>query len=104
MNPLFASAQAETVPSAAQFAVTLDLAALAGIGKDETVKVQALSNRTLELFDRTLAMVDAAALPYHADDQSREGFIPEEEGLRARFKFAEALGSYATLNSLLDRY
>ena len=104
MNPSFASAQVDSAPSPAQFAVTLDLAALAGIGKDDTVKVQALSNRTLELFDRTLAMVDAAALPYDSHDQSREGFIPEEEGLRARFKFAEAIGSYATLNSLLDRY
>lgn len=89
--------------------ITLDLAALAGVGREDEVRVQGLHNRTLEIFERTLELVGGDAPAERAprpEPEDRPGvrFIPQEKELRARFVFAEALGSYATLNSLLDRY
>lgn len=92
--------------------ITLDLAALAGVGREDRVRVQGLRNRTMEIFERTLELIGQDA-PEETARSRTEGqgagaaavrFIPQEKDLRARFVFAEALGSYATLNSLLDRY
>ena len=86
--------------------ITLDLVDLAGIGRDDKVEVQGLINRTIDLFDRTLELVETSGANPDELDQSRPAlrFVPQEEDLRSRFKFAEALGSYSTLNSLLDCY
>ena len=92
------------------FDLTLDLAALAGVGHGEQVKVEALANRTLELFERTLRLLnpDAEEAAEAAGPQARTGhrigFMPEHEDLRERYLFAAALGSYATVNDLLDAY
>lgn len=88
------------------YPATLDLAALAGIGQGDRVVVAGLRNRTLELFESTLGLVDDIDQQRAALRQGKytPAFLPQEEDLRTRFKFAEVLGSYATLNSLLDRY
>lgn len=111
MNAL-ADAAVDDAPVAASedaWTATLDLAALAGIARGEQVRIQGLANRTQDLFERTVALVDDARAGTAAGaacvgGDGRRRFMPQEADLRARFKFAEALGSYATLNSLLDRY
>lgn len=85
---------------------TLDLAALAGIGRGDRVEIDGPRHVTLDLFEKTLQLVsdvDQARARGETTDYAPH-FLPQEEDLRARFKFAEALGSYATLNSLLDHY
>lgn len=91
----------------AELQKTLDLAHLAGVAPADRIRVEPLSNRTLDLFDRTLKIVrdthpddDAAT----ADESVELRFIPQHADLRARFKFAEVLGSYATLNTLVDQF
>ena len=86
--------------------ITLDLAELAGIGRHDKVEVQGLINRTIDLFDHTLDLVESSEANPATLEPPPPGvrFVPQEEDLRSRFKFAEALGSYSTLNSLLDRY
>ena len=85
---------------------TLDLTELAGIGHNDKVRLQNFAHRTYELFDRTLKIIETVEVTPAAHERPAAGmrFIPQEKDLRSRFKFAEALGSYSTLNSLLDRY
>jgi len=85
---------------------TLDLTELAGIGRNDKVRLQNFAHRTYELFDRTLKIIETVEVTPAAHERPAAGmrFIPQEKDLRSRFKFAEALGSYSTLNSLLDRY
>ncbi len=89
------------------YEVTLDLAALAQVARGERVEVEHIGDRTLDLFEKTLqivddqADVDAAAGVCPADPHR---FVPEHGDLRQRFLFAETLGSYSTLHDLLDGY
>ncbi|MEQ8495913.1 MAG: hypothetical protein RLW42_17005 [Gammaproteobacteria bacterium] len=84
----------------------MDLSALAGIAAGEEVRVQQLANATLDLFAQTLDLVseNAREARVHAAEHPSVRFLPQNDDLRARFKFAEVIGSYATLNTLLDRY
>lgn len=87
---------------------TLDLAAFAGIGRDDKIEIRAPTGRAFELFERTLEFIEQNSVA-PGDVTLEKGlpgtdFLPQEEDLRARFKFAQALGSYATLNRLIDRY
>ena len=89
------------------FEVTLDLAALAQVARGERVEVEQIGDRTLDLFEQTLQIVDAqsdvdAATETRPADPER--FVPEHGDLRQRFLFAETLGSYSTLHDLLDGY
>ena len=94
-------------PQQANFEITLDLAVLAQVSRGDRVEVENLADRTLELFQRTLRIVDdqsedsANALP---EPQDPNRFVPEHRDLRQRFLFAETLGSYSTLHDLLDGY
>ena len=94
-------------PQQANFEITLDLAVLAQVSRGDRVEVENLADRTLELFQRTLPIVDdqsedsANALP---EPQDPNRFVPEHRDLRQRFLFAETLGSYSTLHDLLDGY
>lgn len=85
---------------------TVDLAELAGIARGDRVRVQNLANRTLDLFAQTLDLVAEGTREVRDGPAPNPAvrFLPQTEDLRARFKFAEILGSYATLNTLLDRY
>lgn len=95
--------QAEAVAPAER---TINLAAMAGISPGDRVVLQPSPDKTAELFDHTIDLLqrsnrhDVVSGPA----KPRTGFIPQEEDLRSRFKLAEVLGSYATLNTLLDRY
>ena len=90
------------------FEVTVDLAVLAQVNRGDRIEINAQADKTLELFNRTLRVVnDAEAEP----TENRNGklvdanrFIPEHSDLRQRFLFAETLGSYSALHDLLDRY
>ena len=92
------------------FEVTVDLAVLAQVNRGDQIKIDACTDKTLELFNRTLKVVsesenliaDADEPASTARDPNR--FIPEHGDLRQRFLFAETLGSYSTLHDLLDRY
>lgn len=79
---------------------------LTGIGRNDRVEVEGLVNRTIDLFDRTLDLVETSEMSPDKAAQLRPAlrFVPKEKDLASRFKFAEALGSYSTLNNLLDRY
>ena len=108
MNQSTARALPSTAAAAEIVEHTLDLAALAGIGQDDKVEIRAPTSRAVELFQRTLEFIEHNSVA-PGDVTLQRGlpgtdFLPQEEDLRARFKFAQALGSYATLNSLLDRY
>jgi len=87
---------------------TLDLAALAGVDVRDVIEIRGFRHRTIELFEVTQKLVDTADAacgePPLAPSAPSVRYLPQEADLRARFKLAEALGSYATLNSLLDRY
>jgi len=95
----------------AAVARTLDLAALAGVGRRDRVEVAGFHDRTQDLFERTLTLLEAdlreagqsAAADSSASAPARP-FMPEHEDLRSCFLFAEAVGSYATLTELLDAY
>ncbi|MGE0482956.1 MAG: hypothetical protein AB7Q81_02345 [Gammaproteobacteria bacterium] len=82
---------------------TLDLAELAGVRQADRVRVQGLPHQTLDLFEKTVQLLESVGRETVADHPT-VSFIPQQEDLRARFKLAEILGSYATLNTLLDRY
>jgi hypothetical protein len=89
------------------YEVTLDLAVLAQVSRGDRVEVENLADRTLELFKRTLRIVDeqsedVATAPREPQNPNR--FVPEHRDLRQRFLFAETLGSYSTLHDLLDGY
>jgi hypothetical protein len=86
---------------------TLDLAALAQVARGERVEVESISDRTLDLFEKTLQIVDEQSAVDAASDTSTADpnrFVPEHLDLRQRFLFAETLGSYSTLQDLLDGY
>lgn len=90
-------------------ATPIDLALLARINPGERVDVLApASDRTQELFAKTAQLVDEqgqrpaeAAVP--RVPRVRE-YLPEHDDLRARFIFAEAVGSYSALHDLLNGY
>jgi hypothetical protein len=90
-----------------EYEATLDLAVLAQVSRGDRVEVENLADRTLELFQRTLRIVDdqtedvGVHLP---DPRDPNRFVPEHGDLRQRFLFAETLGSYSTLHDLLDGY
>lgn len=89
------------------YEATLDLAALAQVARGERVEVERIGDRTLDLFERTLEIVDteSGAEPLAgAGPADPERFVPEHGDLRQRFLFAETLGSYSTLHDLLDGY
>ncbi len=106
MKPEFAVPEQRADSSGQTHEITLDLAELAGISRSDKVEVQGLVNRTIDLFDHTLDLVQTIESSPDAPESPLAAvrFIPQEKDLRSRFKFAEALGSYSTLNSLLDRY
>lgn len=84
---------------------TLDLAALAQVGRGDRVEVQRVVDRTLAMFERTLELVDANANEAGGNVTSlMRRFIPESEDLRRPFIFAEAVGSYNALNELIHHY
>ena len=90
------------------YAPTINLSELAGIAEGDQIRISGPGNKTQELFETTLDLVGHIA----ASDQQTPAaaknpqvrFIPQMADLRARFKFADVLGSYATLNALLDRF
>ena len=77
------------------------------MSRGDRIEVENLADRTLELFQRTLRIVDE-----QSDDvdtafpppQNPNRFVPEHRDLRQRFLFAETLGSYSALHDLLDGY
>lgn len=96
--------------------MTLDLAAIAGLAPGDQVRIQGINNSTLDLFERTFELLSSgefapgddtippAPLPGGSSAAPEIRYLPQHDDLRARFKFAEVLGSYGTLNSLLDRF
>ena len=106
MNPELAVHRQDRERGNRTLEITLDLADLAGIGRNDKVEVQGLAYRTIDLFERTLDLVEAVEANPDKPDSPHPAvrFVPQEKDLRSRFKFAEALGSYSTLDSLLDRY
>ncbi len=86
---------------------TLDLAVLARVSRGDCIEIEDVADRTLELFQRTLRIVDErdqesdTKFPDPADP---DRFVPEHDDLRKRFLFAETLGSYSALHDLLDGY
>lgn len=92
---------------AADFTETLDLAVLAKVGRNDRVEIECLANRTLDLFNRTLKLVDeqhGSAIPVQTNEHNYARFVPEHGDLRQRFLFAETLGSYSALHDLLDKH
>ncbi|NNM01639.1 MAG: hypothetical protein HKO62_12875, partial [Gammaproteobacteria bacterium] len=86
---------------------TIDLAALAGVNRGDRIRIEAIADRTIELFERTIRVLEAEANESKAAVRTVSNdkrFMPEHEDLRQRFIFAEALGSYATLQDLLDAH
>lgn len=102
---LFADPQVvEAVPES-----TIDLAVLARVNRGERVDVVAIgADQTQELFERTARIVDEEGQRQQVDDAPRVprvlDYLPEHEDLRARFIFAEAIGSYSALHDLLNGY
>ncbi len=86
--------------------ITLDLAALAGAGRGERIRIERAGDRTLELFDETLGLLSAGECGDHNTSPTRtpDRFIPRHRDLRSRFFFAEALGGYDILNDVIDRH
>jgi hypothetical protein len=107
MVSTLALADPRGAPREYKYEATLDLAKLAVAVRGDRIKIEHVADRTLELFNRTLRLVDDCR-----QDRVRPGpdavdagrFVPEHEDLRKRFLFAEALGSYAALHNLLDGY
>ena len=86
---------------------TLDLADLAQVARGEQVRVSGFNDKTVELFDKTLNLLDEALKPEAIEALPQRGdnaFVPQHEDLRSRFLFAEAVGSYSTLCDLLNAY
>jgi len=89
------------------YEATLDLAALAQVARGERVEVERIGDKTLELFEQTLKLVDEQPVVERMPDGQPvdpNRFVPEHSDLRQRFLFAETLGSYSTLHDLLDGY
>lgn len=107
MMQALAISEALEEPVEADVEATLDLAVLAQVSRGDRVEVENIADRTLELFQHTLRIVDdqreeTAGGAVEARDPSR--FVPEHGDLRKRFLFAEAVGSYSALHDLLDGY
>ncbi len=101
-------AQALALQDETGYEATIDLAKLARVNRGDRVKIEQLTDRTLELFERTIRLLDAEtdqqSTPNVNSIPSDRRFVPEHEDLRSRFLFAEALGSYSALQDLLDAY
>ena len=97
-------------PAEPAFDTTLDLAVIARVNRGERVDVVAFdADRTQELFDRTVRLVDEQVQGASGDSPSARAptvlhYVPEHEDLRKRFIFAEAVGSYSALHDLLNGY
>ncbi len=94
-------------PQEADHEITIDLAVLAQVSRGDRIEVENLADRTLDLFQRTLRIVDEQsdeAVDRNLNPQDPNRFVPEHRDLRQRFLFAETLGSYSTLHDLLDGY
>jgi hypothetical protein len=89
---------------------TIDLAVLARVNRGERVMVAPLEcDRTQELFDRTVQLVDDQERNRQQDPGAAPAprvlhYVPEHDDLRKRFIFAEAIGSYSALHDLLNGY
>jgi hypothetical protein len=84
---------------------TLDLAEIARINRGDRVQVQHLADSTQELFDQTLALVDAAPgsdAPERAQRSDEGRFVPENRDLRTIYLLAEAVGGYETFHDLVN--
>ena len=96
-------------PQSRDFEVTIDLAFLAQVGRGDRIEIDVQGDKTLELFSKTLKVVDGRAEESGETDYSQRKldpnrYMPEHGDLRKRFIFAETLGSYSTLHDLLDQY
>ncbi|MBI4696963.1 MAG: hypothetical protein HY749_23415 [Gammaproteobacteria bacterium] len=87
-------------------AMTLDLAVLAQVERGDRIEVERVADRTIELFARTIRILEDQHRPGPGETEPfigpPPGFVPEELDLRERFLFAEALGSYSTLHDLVN--
>lgn len=84
---------------------SIDLRALAMLGKHEQVAVQPIDDRTLDAFDQTLAIIRTGG--GEGDERSFSETIirkiekaPDDSELRKVFIFAEILGGYDAFNDL----
>ena len=82
---------------------------LAQVNRGDRIEIELESDKTLELFNKTLKVVEEQSPELeklstgsHKADKNR--FIPEHGDLRERFIFAETLGSYSTLHDLMGQY
>lgn len=95
-------------PHQQRFDVTIDLAVLAQVNRGDRIIIDANHDKTLELFNKTLNVVEHQEVhserETNSSDPAPDRFIPEHGDLRKRFIFAETLGSYSTLHDLLDKY
>ena len=88
-----------------QVQLTLDLAELARINRGDRVQVEHLADSTQELFDQTLALVDApraGPVPEPAERGVEARFVPKNADLRTIYLLAEAVGGYETFNDLVN--
>jgi hypothetical protein len=87
---------------------TVDLAALAQIGRGERVNVQRIDDATQDLFEQTFALVRDELGPEPASRRGRRSldvdFIPRNDDLRAIFLLAEAVGGYEAFNDLVNEH
>ena len=90
------------------FFQTLNLGQLAGLAEGDDVRILGFENPAPDLFEITLDLLEKAVDGSNPDDDVTVGpslhFVPQSAELRARFKLAEVLVSYTTLNALLDRF
>ncbi len=88
---------------------TLDLRALAMLGKNERVEVAPIPDKTLEAFNSTLLIIgtDSGQEPPVQRDKHRMfrklEFSPRDGELRKIFMFAEILGGYDAVNELMRK-
>ncbi len=88
--------------------LTLDLSVIARVGREDRIEVVAPGNdRTQELFERTVRLIETETLPptaVNVPPARLPQYVPEHADLRKRFIFAEAIGSYSALHDLLNGY
>jgi len=86
--------------------LTLDLADVARVGRADRVRVGAIGDRTEELFENTLALVQEELGPERTVRPPRPAaertFVPDNPDLRAIYLLAEAVGGYETFNDLVN--